>query len=86
MQQRKDDITMFSFEKELRNDRNSFDRVRLLAPTRYRFRLVNGDGQDIRMSHYPVIHNHSTRVECGEPVAGYIYRGDSNYRYDNRLY
>ncbi|MDB4222772.1 HNH endonuclease [Granulosicoccus sp.] len=97
MQQRKDDISMFSFEKELRNDRNSFDRVRKLASTRYRFRIVNSDGQDIRMAHYPVIpshsthvecceplvHNDSTRVECGEPAAGYYYRSDRNYRYDN---
>jgi hypothetical protein len=125
MQQRKDDISMFSFEKELRNDRNSFDRVRMLASTRYRFRIVNIDGQDIRMSHYslnpnhsthvecgdplvrddstrvecgeplvrddstrvecgePLIHNDSTRVECAEPAAGYYYRSDRHYRYDN---
>jgi hypothetical protein len=125
MQQRKDDVSMFSFEKELRNDRNSFNRVRQLAMTRYRFRIVNADGQEIRVFNsaficqsanctestgtpnpagtfysasasdtantintantsnleiqsplkgdnpYLSIHNHSTRVECGEPVSAY---------------
>jgi hypothetical protein len=39
---------MFNFESELRNDRESFDQVRKLLPTRYRFRIVDADGKDIR--------------------------------------
>lgn len=35
-------------EQELRNDRASFSQVRKLLPTRFRFRVVNRDGLDIR--------------------------------------
>ncbi len=37
-----------SVEHELRNDRASFSQVRQLLPTRFRFRVVNRDGLDIR--------------------------------------
>jgi len=42
------DISQFDFEKDLRNDKWSFDRVRMLSPTRYRFRVMNAQGVDIR--------------------------------------
>ena len=47
-QQQADDLSLFDFEKELRNDRDSFSQVRSLLPTRYRFRIVDADGNDIR--------------------------------------
>ena len=40
--------SLFDFEKELRNDRESFDKGRNLQPTRYRFRVKNAQGIDIR--------------------------------------
>jgi hypothetical protein len=39
--------SIFSVEKEPRNDRESFNMVRMLSPTQYRFRVVDADGQDI---------------------------------------
>jgi hypothetical protein len=50
-QQHVSDPTMFDFEKELRSDRDSFNRVRKLSPTTYRFRVFDADGRDIRGSH-----------------------------------
>lgn len=47
-QQRTDDLTLFTVEKALRNDRVSFNQVRNLMPTRYRFRIVDANGNDIR--------------------------------------
>jgi hypothetical protein len=47
-QQQADDLSLFDFEKELGNDRESFNQVRKLLPTRYRFRTVDADGNDIR--------------------------------------
>ena len=40
--------SLFDFEKDLRNDRESFDMARNLQPTRYRFRVKNAQGIDIR--------------------------------------
>ena len=39
---------LFDFEKDLRNDRESFDKIRNLQPTRYRFIVKNAQGIDIR--------------------------------------
>ena len=48
-QQRHTDVAgLFDFEKDLRNDRESFDLMRNLQPTRYRFRTKNAQGVDIR--------------------------------------
>jgi len=47
-QTRADDPSMFAFEKELRDDRDSFNNVRNLSPTRYRFRVLDPEGRDIR--------------------------------------
>jgi hypothetical protein len=47
-QQRATDGSLFEVEKELRNDRDSFNTVRRLLPTRYRFRIVDSQGLDIR--------------------------------------
>lgn len=50
MQQRVTDASMFDFEKDLRNDKESFNKVRRLSPTTYRFRVFDADGRDIRVS------------------------------------
>ena len=50
-QKHADDISMFHVEKELRNDRQSFTKVRNLSPTRFRFRVVDAQGNDIRDIH-----------------------------------
>ena len=48
-QQRHTEVaSLFDFEKDLRNDRESFDTIRNLQPTRYRFRVKNAQGIDIR--------------------------------------
>ena len=47
-QTRSDDTTMFKFEKDLRNDRESFDTIRKLSPTRYRFRFKDAQGVEVR--------------------------------------
>jgi hypothetical protein len=103
LQQHVDDTSMFSFEKELRSGRESFNRVRRLSPTHYRFRVVDADEQDLRSRHSAITyrsaiidqstitdnrnaltppksehpikssHNHSTRVECAEPVLSFYY-------------
>jgi len=52
-----EDISMFDFEKQLRNNRDSFNTVRKLSPTRYRFRVLDPDGNDIRAMQ-------STRMDC----------------------
>ncbi len=46
-QQRENDSSMFNFEKELRDDRASFNEVRKLSPSNYRFRVIDADGIDI---------------------------------------
>jgi len=56
-QQHKDDLTMFDFEKSLRANRDSFDTIRQLSPTRYRFRVIGPKGV------YPF---NSARAECSE--------------------
>ena len=46
-QQRTSDNSMFEFETTLRNSRESFNTVRKLSPTRYRFRIIDAQGKDI---------------------------------------
>ena len=66
-----DDLGMFDFEKAMRNDQNSFNTIIALSPTRFRFRVVDSQGRDIRnKSHEAEIH--STCVECNEPKAQYL--------------
>ncbi|MFK8079947.1 MAG: DUF222 domain-containing protein [Granulosicoccus sp.] len=85
-QQNADDKTMFDFEADLRNDRESFDKIRKLSPTRYRFRVIDAEGRDIRHrftvkanTSYPEADTESetsnnfkqsTRVDCAEPAPG----------------
>ncbi|ASJ72483.1 HNH endonuclease signature motif containing protein [Granulosicoccus antarcticus] len=54
-------------ENLLRNSPESFELVRQLSPTRFRFRVVNGEGQDIR----DICKTRSTHVDpafCYEPL------------------
>lgn len=46
-QQRRNDLSMFDFEIRLRNSKESFNAVRTLSTTRYRFRIFNANGKDI---------------------------------------
>ncbi|MFT5044894.1 MAG: hypothetical protein ACI8UP_001864 [Porticoccaceae bacterium] len=42
-----DNTGIFNVAKELRNDRESLNTVRKLSQTKYRFHVVNADGQNI---------------------------------------
>nr|MBX2839843.1 hypothetical protein [Gammaproteobacteria bacterium] len=50
-QQRRNETNQFEFEKSLRCDRESYDKIHKLSPTRFRFRIIDAKGRDIR---YPV--------------------------------
>ncbi len=43
--------TINEVEMLLRNSRDSFEQVRKQSPTRFRFRVINRNGQDIRDTH-----------------------------------
>ena len=67
-QRQANDLSMFSAEAELRNDEVSFAKVRALSPTRYRFRVLDSQGQDSN-DRCVTVHNndhHSTRIESDE--------------------
>ena len=82
-QRHTNDSQLFEFEKDLRNDQSSFDKIRQLSPTRYRFRVNNAQGVDVRTllgasdssTGSPLSYQtrHSTRVECAEPKSWYSY-------------
>ena len=82
-QQHAADISQFEVEKELRNDKESFNTVRTLSPECYRFRVVDAQGQDIHNRSDAGINKDAdrstfglddyTRVYCGEPVPEYYY-------------
>ena len=56
-------MSQFDFEKDLRNDRASFDRVRKLSPTRFRFRFKNSQGVDVwELSHWSINSIESTNA------------------------
>lgn len=64
------DSNQFDFETTLRSDWNSFDSVRQLMPLRYRFRIMDRDGNDI--GHRELRGGHdSTHVECRESEGRY---------------
>ncbi len=63
-QQRSSDMTMLDVEKTLRNDRESFNSVCQLSPTRYRFRVVDADGNDIRYT----FNNHASSLGIGKGI------------------
>jgi hypothetical protein len=68
-QRHEDDLGMFSVEVDLRNDEVSFDWVRGLSPTRYRFCVLDSEGRDLkdrRVTFNDNIHAHSIRVEWGK--------------------
>jgi len=65
------DTSQFEFEKNLRGDWESFNSVRKLIPSVYRFRILDADGADIA-EHGLTILNDSTRVECRERVGEYL--------------
>ena len=65
-----DDLGMFSVEADLRNDEVSFNKVRGLSPTRYRFCVLDSEGRDLstrRVALDDETHVHSTyRVESAK--------------------
>ena len=61
-QQHNDDGSQFDFEKSLRNNQESFNTVRKLSPTRFRYRILDSHGQNIS--------GHSSNdAMCAEPPA-----------------
>jgi hypothetical protein len=89
MQQRRShEISMFSFENKLRDDKASFRKVRTLSPTNYRLRVVDAQGQDIHdhsnagfnesktQSNYQS--NDYTRVYFAKPIPDYYYSANSD--------
>ena len=94
-QQRADDLSMFDFEKTLRNDRDSFDAVRRLSPAQYRFRVIDtkctghkhtdshtrAQHGAVDSEHSDSTHNDSTHVECREAAPAY----DSKIIIDNSV-
>lgn len=80
-QRRVNDLAMFEVEKQLRNNQASFAAVRALSPTRYRFRVVDANGMDIRHrqsgidvaanenSQCSVAGSEDIHVSCTEPVS-----------------
>ncbi len=64
-QQHIDDNSLFDFEKELRNDRESFNRICKLSPTRYRFRILDPEGCDVRDTRNAVFNQGGIRATHG---------------------
>jgi len=64
------DTNQFDFEKDLRSDWESFNSVRQLMPSTYRFRILNADGLDITENGLDILNDY-IRVECREPVGEY---------------
>jgi hypothetical protein len=64
MQQQVDNTTMFNVEKELRNSRESFNAVRKLLPTKYSFRVVDADGQDMSSRLLKTTENSVSHDKC----------------------
>lgn len=84
------DTSQFNIEAALRNDRTSFNTVRRLSATRYRFRIVDADGFDIRCREVPkdgdvdyeysMKPEDSPRGECAEPRPSVNGCGMSGFR------
>ncbi len=64
------DTNQFEFEKNLRHDWESFNSIRKLMPSLYRFRILNADGNDIGETDLDIA-GESTRVECRQDVGDY---------------
>jgi len=66
-----EDKNQFDFEKNLRNDWESFNEVRKMMPSVYRFRIINSVGRDIGDVGLDILDDY-TRGECREPVGEYF--------------
>jgi len=60
-QQHTADLNMFDFEKTLRDDEGSFKKVRMLSPTRYRFRVVPKQSDSTRVESSDCTENRNSR-------------------------
>ena len=65
------DTGQFDFEKNLRGDWVSFNSVRKLMPAVYRFRVVDGNGEEVVGDGVYGVSD-STRVECREAWGEYF--------------
>ncbi len=93
-QQHTDDISLFDFERVLRNSKESFNAVRKVSPTQYRFRIVDAQGKDILdrpneripetnnlptyQSHYSHQLRDSTRISCSESIPNYFHNKNND--------
>ncbi len=68
MQQHVSDASMFDFEKELRNNNKSFNKIRKLSPTTYRFRVFDNDGRDIRGRHHAYVNDYTKTCKADIPT------------------
>ena len=64
------DTAQFEFEKNLRHDQKSFNSVRKLMPSVYRFRVIDVDGKDVGERELGMLSD-STRVGCREGMGEY---------------
>ena len=84
-QQNAHDTSQFDFEKTLRDDKDSFNKVRKLFPTHYRFRVVDANGQDIRDEQTVSVDSIHVQSPSRYPVTTKVDGSDKNKRYDSSI-
>ncbi len=70
-QQHNDDINQFDFEQSLRNDKKSFNTVRKLSPTRFRYRILDAHGRVITgrsSDKFQADVQNSSLVDASQPI------------------
>ncbi len=65
-QQHKHDLSLFDFEQSLRNNQESFNTVRKLSPTRFRYQFLDSNGRVVSGRSDDYTHVYSAD-RCGEP-------------------
>ncbi len=81
-QQHNDDINQFDFEQSLRNDKKSFNTVRKLSPTRFRYRILDSHGRVITgrsSDKFQVDVQNRSLVDANQPInqSAHHYRNNS---------
>jgi hypothetical protein len=72
MHQRATAETTSDVERLLRNSESSFDAVRSLLPTRYRFRVINRKGRDVTIGNICTAHIGTTHVDSADKESTHI--------------
>ncbi|MEE9336270.1 MAG: hypothetical protein V3U65_19445, partial [Granulosicoccaceae bacterium] len=77
-----DDINQFDFEQSLRNDKKSFNTVRKLSPTRFRYRILDSHGRVISgrsSDKFQVDVQNRSLVDANQPInqSAHHYRNNS---------